>query len=390
MMTVHPPAQSGARERGHPLELIPLFRRWPPSLARDLLYTAIWSSMLALGLTVLQKLFGRGMSFWRLLFATLVISNLIGFMIHGALQLLERYLPRENMRVFRSAQVMAIAAASVIGIPLGNALVVGTNPLRFFQYSATMMFLLAFGMMTAVLMVLLLAAGERRMRREAESARQQEQIAAAGRLVAEARLRALQAQIEPHFLYNTLANVVSLIDSQPARARRMLERFIDYLRASLSASRAEHATLGSELELAGAYLDVLGVRLEQRLRWRIEASPAVRLLAMPPMLLQPLVENALMHGIEPKLEGGEIVVRAQQQDGMLWIEVLDTGLGLRPLAPRPGGGVGLANLRERLQQLYGGSAQLQLIENPAGGVTARLLLPLPLSLPVPSSTIHAP
>ncbi|MCC2970979.1 sensor histidine kinase [Massilia sp. IC2-476] len=378
-MTITPlPAKhcDAERERGHPLELIPLFRRWPPSLVRNLLYTAIWSSMLGLGLTVLQKLFGRELPLWRLLFATLVVSNLIGFMIHGALQLLERYLSRANMHVFRSAQLIAITMASVIGIPVGNALVAGRSPLRFFQYSTTVMFLLAFGLMTAVMMVLLLAAGERRMRRAAEAARQQEQIAAAGRLVAEARLRALQAQIEPHFLYNTLANVVSLIDSQPAKARRMLERFIDFLRASLSASRAEHATVGGEIELAGAYLDVLGVRMEQRLRWRFELDPAVGGLPMAPMLLQPLVENAIMHGIEPKLAGGEIVVRARREDAVLCIEVCDSGLGLRPGAPRPGGGVGLSNLRERLRQLYGAGAQLQLIENPAGGVTSRLLLPL--------------
>ncbi|CAN7233859.1 sensor histidine kinase [Massilia sp. LjRoot122] len=376
-----------ARERGHPLELIPLFRRWPPSLLRNLVYTAIWSSAIALLLTVLQKLFGRtSMSFARLLFATLVISNLIGFLIHGALHLLERHFPRENMLLFRSAQVLAIAAASVIGIPFGNALVAGRSPLRFYQTSTTLVFLLAFGLMTAVLMVLVLSAGERRMRREAEAARQQEQFAAAGRLVAEARLRALQAQIEPHFLYNTLANVVSLIDSQPAKARRMLERFIDYLRASLSASRAEHATLGSEADLAGAYLDVLGVRMEGRLRWRFELDAAMRALPVAPMLLQPLVENAIMHGIEPKLEGGEIVVRAGLNDDVLCVEVCDSGHGLRMAPPRPGGGVGLSNLRERLRQLYGTGAQLQLIENPTGGVTARLLLPLL----VPSSTIPTP
>lgn len=336
---------------------------------------------------MLQKLFGRtSMSFARLLFATLVISNLIGFLIHGALHLLERHFPRENMLLFRSAQVLAIAAASVIGIPFGNALVAGRSPLRFYQTSTTLVFLLAFGLMTAVLMVLVLSAGERRMRREAEAARQQEQFAAAGRLVAEARLRALQAQIEPHFLYNTLANVVSLIDSQPAKARRMLERFIDYLRASLSASRAEHATLGSEADLAGAYLDVLGVRMEGRLRWRFELDAAMRALPVAPMLLQPLVENAIMHGIEPKLEGGEIVVRAGLNDDVLCVEVCDSGHGLRMAPPRPGGGVGLSNLRERLRQLYGTGAQLQLIENPTGGVTARLLLPLL----VPSSTIPTP
>ena len=363
--------------RGHPLELSPLFRRWPSSPLRNLLYTAIWSCLLALALTLLQLLFGRrDMPLGRLLFATLVISNLIGFMIHGALNLLERYLPRENMRVFRSGQLIAIAAASMIGIPIGNALIVGTDPLRFFRHSSTVTVLLSFALMTAVLMVMLLVAGERRLRRAEEAARQQEQIAAAGRLIAEARLRALQAQIEPHFLYNTLANVVSLIDSQPAKARRMLERFIDYLRASLAASRAEHATVGSELDLAGAYLDVLGVRLEGRLRWRFDVDPSTRALPMPPMLLQPLVENAIMHGIEPKLEGGEIVVRTRLEGGRLCVEVADSGLGLRMAPPRPGGGVGLSILRERLRQLFGPVARLELIENPTGGVTSRLLLPL--------------
>jgi len=392
MIITTPSADTGdtARERGHPLELIPLFRRWPPSLARNLLYTAIWSSMIALVLAVLPPLFGRSvMSFGRLLFATLVVSNLIGFMIHAALQLLERFVARDNIWLFRSAQVLAIATASVIGIPVGNALVVGKSPLRFFQYGATLTFLLIFALVMALLMVMVLVAGERRLRREADAARQQEQFAAAGRLLAEARLRALQAQIEPHFLYNTLANVVSLIDSQPAKARRMLERFIDYLRASLSASRAGHATVGNELDLACAYLDVLGVRMEARLRWRVDAALEVRALPMAPMLLQPLVENAIMHGIEPKIEGGEIVVRARIDEGMLCIEVCDTGEGLRMAPPRPGGGVGLQNLRERLRQLHGADAQLQLIENPGGGVTARLLLPAS-SLTVPSSTIHAP
>lgn len=365
------------RIRSHPLELIPLFRRWPSSPARNIAYTAIWSSLIGLGLTVTQEMFGRSdMSFGRMLFYTAVISNLIGFLVHGALHLIERHVPREKAVLFRSVQLLAVGMACVAGIPVGNALLQGRNPLFFFQGGKVMTVLLAFGMLTAVLIVLVLAAGERRMRREADAARQQEQIAAAGRLVAEARLRALQAQIEPHFLYNTLANVVGLIDSQPAKARRMLERFIDYLRASLSASRAEHATLQGELELARAYLDVLGVRLESRLRWRFEIAPGIDQLPIAPMLLQPLVENAVMHGIEPKLEGGDIVLRAHPDGDLLCIDVCDTGLGLRMLPPRPGGGVGLSNLRERLRQLYGPAASLRLIENPAGGVSARLQLPV--------------
>ena len=389
MITNQPSLQrcNTARDRGHPLEIVPLFRRWPPSLARNLVYTAIWSSLIGLVLALLQQLSGRwSISFAHMLGYTVFTSNLVGYLIHGCLHLFERYVPRTLGWTYRLAQLMLVGLAAMIGIGFSTALLRGTSPLRMFQPGIELTVLAIFGGVTAALMITVLVAGERRMRREAESARQQEQIAAAGRLVAEARLRALQAQIEPHFLYNTLANVVGLIDSQPAKAKRMLERFIDYLRASLAASRAEHATVGSELDLAGAYLDVLGVRMESRLRWRFEFDPAARALPMPPMLLQPLVENAIMHGIEPKLDGGEIVVRARVEAEVLCVEVLDSGLGLRMAPPRPGGGVGLSNLRERLRQLFGPSAQLQLIENPSGGVTSRLLLPLsmvPPSNPMP-------
>jgi sensor histidine kinase YesM len=228
----------------------------------------------------------------------------------------------------------------------------------------------------ALLMAAVLAAGERRVAREIEAARQQEQIAEAARLLAEAKLRTLQAQIEPHFLYNTLANVVSLIGPDPARARHMLERLIDFLRASLSASRAEHATLGAEIDLARAYLDLLTVRLGARLRYRIDVDDSCRAAAIAPMLIQPLVENAVMHGIEPKVAGGTITVRARRDDAGLCVEVSDDGVGLVAAAPRPGGGVGLSNLRERLRTLHGNLAKIQLLENQDGGVTSRLILPL--------------
>jgi sensor histidine kinase YesM len=224
-------------------------------------------------------------------------------------------------------------------------------------------------------------AGQRRIDQETLAAQQREQIAAAAQLLAEARLRALQAQIEPHFLYNTLANVLSLIDSQPAQARHMLERFIDYLRASLTASRAEHATVGAELDLAAAYLDVLAVRMGARLRYRIAAPDAVRAMRIAPMLLQPVVENAVMHGLEPKVDGGEIVLRALADGASLRIEVADTGAGPGAAPARPGGGVGLANLRARLRSLYGAGAQLQLLENQPCGMTVRLLLPLEMVSP---------
>jgi LytS/YehU family sensor histidine kinase len=161
----------------------------------------------------------------------------------------------------------------------------------------------------------------------------------------------------------------------------MLGRFIDYLRASLTASRAEHATLGAELDLAAAYLDVLGARMGVRLRYRIEADCAARAVRIAPMLLQPIVENAVMHGLEPKVDGGEIVLRVRLDGQAVRIEVADSGAGLTARPARPGGGVGLANLRSRLRSLYGHGAEVQLLENLPCGVIVRVLLPLEMVSP---------
>ena len=363
----------------HPLDIIPLFRRWPASPSRNLAYTGIWSSLIGLLLAVATYVFtGKTQSFPTILGLTLATANIIGFLIHGALAALRLAAPAAFARgawPMQVCKVLLITCCAVFGIALPNALARGANPFAAMLRDGALAPLLPFGVVTALLMVVVLATGERRLAREIEAARQQEQIAEAARLLAEAKLRTLQAQIEPHFLYNTLANVVSLIGSDPARARHMLERLIDFLRASLSASRAEHATVRGEIELARAYLDLLSVRMGARLHYRIDLDPACDDAVIAPMLIQPLVENAVMHGIEPKVAGGTIVVRARRRDGSLCVEVTDDGVGLVPAAPRPGGGVGLSNVRERLRTLHGNNAQVQLLENQDGGVTSRLILP---------------
>lgn len=363
----------------HPLELIAPFRRWRPSPLRDLAYTLLWNCLVALVLALAICVF-TGKPFLHVLGASLLTSNLIGLAIHASLRLLVRFVPssRPGARspVMRACRILLTFCCAVFGLAASEAILGGRVPFQGQLPGTALMKVLPYAAAIALVMVAILAAGERRLAREMAAARQQEQMAEAARLLAEAKLRALQAQIEPHFLYNTLANVVSLIGPDPARARHMLERLIDFLRASLSASRAERSTLGAELDLAAAYLDLLGVRMGARLSWRIEAGDDVRALPLAPMLVQPLVENAIMHGLEPKVEGGEIVVRARRMDGGLCVDIADDGIGLVDAAPRPGGGVGLSNLRERLRSLYGPDARLHLMENPAGGVTSRLLLPM--------------
>ena len=188
----------------------------------------------------------------------------------------------------------------------------------------------------------------------------------------EAHLRLLQAQIEPHFLFNTLSTILSLIDTDPPKSKRMLEDLTQYLRSSLSTMRRPSATLGEEVDLVRAYLDIHQIRMGDRLRYRIDVPAHLRNLPFPPMLLQPLVENAVKHGVEPKVDGGEIAVAAEDRGEHVIVSVADTGCGMSDTAPS---GVGLTSVRERLQAIYAETAGLILQANSPCGLKAVLEIP---------------
>lgn len=191
------------------------------------------------------------------------------------------------------------------------------------------------------------------------------------------QLQMLQAQIEPHMLFNTLANLQGLIAVDPARAQHMLDQLIQYLRATLSCSRSQTSTLGQEFALLEAYLGLMAVRMGSRLSFALDLPDDLRAQPVPPMLLQPLVENAIKHGLEPKVDGGRLDVCAARESGSLILTVADNGLGL-DVAPTQAKGmqVGLANIRERLQALYGERAAFSLRPNTPHGVTAHITIPL--------------
>lgn len=205
-------------------------------------------------------------------------------------------------------------------------------------------------------------------RREAAELRQAETAA---------RLALLQAQIEPHFLFNTLANVQSLIERDPKRAASMLDSLNRYLRASLKRTRNVASTLQDEIELVQALLDIAAIRLGDRLRYAIDIADPLRCLSLAPLLLQPLVENALLHGIEPSIDGGEIRIVGRRSGDTLTLDVIDTGVGLGH-STKLHGGVGLANVRARLHALYGARGRMSVAANAEGarGVTARLSIPI--------------
>ncbi|MEN3364843.1 MAG: hypothetical protein V7606_2117 [Burkholderiales bacterium] len=214
---------------------------------------------------------------------------------------------------------------------------------------------------------------ELRAEAEAEKAR----AAAIEKQALQAQLQLLQAQIEPHMLFNTLANLQGLIAVDAPRAQHMLDQLILYLRATLSSSRSEKTTLAQEFSLMEAYLGLMSVRMGSRLSYALDLPDTLRSAPVPPMLLQPLVENAIKHGVEPKVGGGRIEVHAMQQAGILKLTVADTGLGLDASPADPHGThVGLANVRERLLALYGQRASLTLEPNTPSGVIAQVTLPL--------------
>ena len=206
------------------------------------------------------------------------------------------------------------------------------------------------------------------------------EIQSASRQLMEARLQALQAQVEPHFLYNTLANVQALTEVDPPAANKMVGHLIEYLRAALPKMRETSSTVGQEVELARAYLNILKMRMADRLDFAISVPDELSNVAFPPLMLPSLVENAIKHGLEPVREGGRIDVIAEQVGERFRIVVKDTGRGLSAngttsVNVETGGGIGLSNIRERLLALYGETAKLSLESNQPKGVIATIEIP---------------
>jgi signal transduction histidine kinase len=201
-------------------------------------------------------------------------------------------------------------------------------------------------------------------------------------------LKALQAQIEPHFLYNTLANTRYLVRHEPGRAIEMLDHLIAYLRSALPDLRSPMSTLGRECELAGHYLALMAIRYGERLSVQVHCDEAVRELALPPLMLMPLVENAVQHGVEPQAGAVTVCVSARRiEGGGVLVLVRDNGAGVGSAVL--GSGVGLRNVRQRLAVLYGADAGLRLSMGADGWTVAELTLPLVANLPTlpPVSTM---
>ena len=294
----------------------------------------------------------------------MIFAQCIGISISTISCMIAEWMPNGMRKI--ASLVFSLPVSVAIGLSLAYA-ITGIDGWKGPQAWQSMAIGLFFGVIGAIAYMLAdRLAAETKHRQLIKSESEKREI--------EAHLKLLQAQIEPHFLFNTLANVSSLIHSNPALAKDLLERLNDWLRVALVRARSIEATLGDELVMLENYLAILKIRFGERLRWRIEASDRVRRIAFPPMPLQPLLENAIRHGIEPKVGGGEICIVADIEDSALHIEVSDDGMGLA-VESGTDGGAGLTNVRARLAALFGDAGQLALHGNAAGGVTATLVLP---------------
>ncbi len=382
--TATPPSGDLKGSDFHPLELIPIFRRIPPSLLRSFVYTIIWNTLFALFFTLLNLVFDSRETFVGSFWPIFVFSQCIGFAIFALFDVGDRLLPgvtRRNM----GTRVLYYSIVPLIGTFAGYWL--GSTLLHFDAFRSTLLtprgavVVGSVSLILSTILLLIFIPRERAARLEAAVEREEARVAAAEREAMLAQLKLLEAQVEPHFLYNTLANVVSLIDSDPATAKRMLDRLIKLLRGTAAAAGNGGATLSAQIEDLRAYLDLMGMRMGGRLTFAIDVPPELSALHVPPLLLQPLVENAIRHGLEPKVEGGAVRIVARRTGDVLEVVVADTGVGFastRRTSPA-GTGLGLPNVRERLAALFGQRAALIVEDNEPAG--ARVTLRVPVAEP---------
>jgi sensor histidine kinase YesM len=358
------------------LSSTPTAEFWPDTLQGVLRAIAVGAVFWALAATLLYLL-SPGLDTWPRL---LVFHECVGMTMVACVLVLRR------MRTFARFKAMTRwLLTGLIAIPTGFvvghqfAFLLLGEPLRMVGYLSVSLIPVLFTLLVGGVGLHYYATREQ-LAKEA-AARSEAQ-----RLALEAQLRLLRTQLEPHMLFNTLANLRGLVREDADRAEAMIDRLIDYLRGTLAASRTESVPLSREFAQLRTYLEIMSLRMGPRLTWRLELPAALGGTAVPPMLLQPLVENAIKHGLEPKVGPGHLEVTACATDAGIEICVDDNGLGLTvqdhedqhdDTSARPeSSSYGLRHVRERLRAVYGPAARLDLEQLQPTGVRSHVFLPV--------------
>jgi signal transduction histidine kinase len=331
--------------------------------------------LLTLGISILLGLLNTvpSVSPTSIVVGRAVLVGLVAMLVFGLFEQWPARLPAWMARW--ALQLLGVVVAVPLGALLAYWLTTGGDPQLGQNEARTFGFLIL--TFTGVLVAPWIALGAMVRQREA-FARSQAlafdfERSELERQALDARMRLLQAQVQPHFLFNTLANVQALVDAGSPQAAKVLASLIAYLRAAVPRLHEPVTTLGQELQLVRAYLELMHLRMPDRLQFTWNVDAAALELRCPPMTLLTLVENAVRHGIDPSEEGGRIEIQVQLKDGRCQVRVSDTGIGLQQTGNGPG--TGLSTLRERLQLTFGGDAQLRLSSLEPHGVCAELEFP---------------
>lgn len=307
-------------------------------------------------------------------FRTLLISQCIGLTIFGSFYIAGHYVDLKGIKI-----VFVLLIGATCGVALGfslAALLFEQVALHVDMFEERHIYHLLFNLFLALFFgsIILYFFISRERHFEASHALKESQIKNLDhkKQIAETQLQLLQAQIEPHFLFNSLSNVISLIENEPEHAKQMLESLTRYLRASLSRSHDKNGNLKDELDLIENYLKIIQIRMGDRLHYQINVDPDLLGHIFPLMLLQPLVENAIQHGLEPLAEGGCVTIDINKNANSLKIQIIDNGVGLKGEQLK---GYGLLNVRERLKTQFGDKGRLTLGDNSPQGVIVSIEMP---------------
>ncbi len=308
-----------------------------------------------------------GAGFWE----NMLHSQLIGIGIASLISLITRYQKRNAPTL--ATMLFSIVAGVFLGIVLAQLLLRGVDFWQQWQPENTM--IMVKSVLVSLLIALMITAffAQRAIRLETQQKliRQELKQKEIENQLGATELKLLQAQIEPHFLFNTLSNILGLIDQQPEQAKSMLHSLTQYLRVGLKRTREAQSKVADEVKLLQAYLEIQKIRMGERLQYQIDIDKQAEPIPLPPLLIQPLVENAIKHGLEKKIEGGRVDVSFACQDKQLVIEVKDSGTGMEQNNEQ---GIGLQNIANRLKSLYGKQASLQLLPNETGGLLVRIII----------------